>query len=94
MWALSFVQSRAFGWGLPCTMLVPFGDCLNHSNDTFIGPELVEPNLHRAMDKVYLYKHNFDKANKKHYSEDDLFDKSGSRKQINCAKLFAEDLQS
>ena len=94
MWALSFVQSRAFGWGLPCTMLVPFGDCLNHSNDTFIGPDLVEPNLHRAMDKVYLYKHNFDKANKKHYSEDDLFDKSGSRKQINCAKLFAEDLQS
>mmetsp|Transcript_1815 Transcript_1815/g.2607 ORF Transcript_1815/g.2607 Transcript_1815/m.2607 type:complete len:105 (-) Transcript_1815:1271-1585(-) len=92
MWALGFVQSRAFGWGLPCAMLVPFADCLNHSNGSFIGPELVEPNLHKSLNKVYLYKHNFDKAHKKHYSEDDLFDKTSSRMKINCRRLFKEDM--
>jgi len=43
------------------------------------------------MNKDYLYKHNFDKAVKKHYSEDDLYDKTHSRLNINCAKLFSED---
>ena len=79
MWALSFVQSRAFGWGLPCTMLVPLADCLNHNNDTFISPDLLEPNLHKLMSKGYLHKHNFDKVVKKHFKEDDLYDKSFSR---------------
>lgn len=64
MWALGFVQSRAFGWGLPCTMLVPLADCLNHSNASYVGPDLLEPNLHKAMDKTYLYRHNFDKASR------------------------------
>ena len=92
LWALGFVQSRAFGWGLPCAMLVPLADCLNHSNSTYIGPDLLEPNLHKAMDKSYLYRHNFDKANKSHYSEDDLYDQSTSRLNINCSKMFKEDL--
>eukprot|EP00357_Protocruzia_adherens_P016911 CAMPEP_0114994628 /NCGR_PEP_ID=MMETSP0216-20121206/13249_1 /TAXON_ID=223996 /ORGANISM="Protocruzia adherens, Strain Boccale" /LENGTH=722 /DNA_ID=CAMNT_0002358519 /DNA_START=25 /DNA_END=2193 /DNA_ORIENTATION=+ len=30
-WCYNFVVSRAFGWGLPCTMLIPFADALNHS---------------------------------------------------------------
>ena len=91
MWALSFVQSRAFGWGLPCTMLVPLADCLNHNNDTYIAPDLLEPALHKSMKKGYLFKHNFDKAVKKHYKEDDLYDKTYSRLRINCSKMFSED---
>ena len=91
LWALGFVQSRAFGWGLPCTMLAPMADCLNHNNATYINPDLLEPNLHKAGTKSYLYKHNFDKEMKKHYSEDDLYDKSTSRLRYNCKKLFAED---
>ena len=26
------VVTRCFGWGLPCTTLVPFADCINHHN--------------------------------------------------------------
>ena len=26
------VISRCFGWGLPCTTLIPFADCINHHN--------------------------------------------------------------
>jgi hypothetical protein len=28
----SIVTTRCFGWSLPCVMVVPFADCLNHSN--------------------------------------------------------------
>lgn len=91
LWALGFVQSRAFGWGMPCMMLVPMADCLNHCNDTYISADLVAPDLHKAMNQTYLYKHNFDKAVRKQYTEDDIYDKSSSRLQINCAKLFSED---
>ena len=24
--------SRVFGWGLPCTTVIPFADCINHHN--------------------------------------------------------------
>ena len=24
--------TRCFGWGLPCTMMIPFADCINHHN--------------------------------------------------------------
>jgi len=75
-------------------MLVPLADCLNHNNATYINPDLLEPNLHKARSKNYLYKHNFDKEVKKHYSEDDLYDKSNSRLRINCSKLFSEDEQN
>ena len=72
-------------------MLAPLADCLNHNNASFINPDLLEPNLHKSLDKVYLYKHNFDKTSKKHFAEDDLYDKSNSRLRIHCRKLFAED---
>lgn len=29
-WAIVFVTTRCFGWGLPSTMLVPLADALNH----------------------------------------------------------------
>ena len=33
------VVSRCFGWGLPCTMMVPFADFMNHSNvDVHMDP--------------------------------------------------------
>ena len=89
LWALGLVQTRAFGWGLPCLMVVPLADCLNHSNETYIGPDIVDPDLHKSMDKTYLYRHNFDKTVKTKYNEDDLYDKSASRLRINCATLFS-----
>ena len=30
--AFDSVVTRCFGWGLPCTMMVPFADCINHHN--------------------------------------------------------------
>ena len=72
-------------------MLVPLADCLNHNNDTYISPDLFEKNLHSSMSKGYLYKHNFDKAVKKHYKEEDLYDMTHSRLRINCSKLWRED---
>ena len=30
--AFNCVVTRCFGWGLPCTTLVPFADCINHHN--------------------------------------------------------------
>ncbi len=72
-------------------MLVPMADCLNHCNDTYISADLVAPELHKSMENVYLYKHNYDKGVKKHYTEDDLFDKTDSRLSINCARIFSEE---
>ena len=30
--AFNTVVTRCFGWGLPCTTMVPFSDCINHHN--------------------------------------------------------------
>ena len=62
LWALGFVQSRAFGWGLPATMLVPLADCLNHNCTSPVSPDILEKNLHKSMNKIYLYKHNFEEV--------------------------------
>ena len=32
IWAFSSVVTRCFGWGLPCTTMVPFSDTINHHN--------------------------------------------------------------
>jgi len=32
IWAFSGVVTRCFGWGLPCTMMAPFADTINHHN--------------------------------------------------------------
>jgi hypothetical protein len=31
-WAYEFVIGRSFGWALPCSMIVPLADNLNHAN--------------------------------------------------------------
>jgi len=59
MWAMGFLNSRAFGWGLPATMLVPLADCLNHSYESTVTCEMLEHNLHKQLNKIYLYKHNW-----------------------------------
>ena len=46
IWATSFLNSRAFGWGLPTTMMVPLADCLNHSTDANLSCDFFEKNLH------------------------------------------------
>jgi len=30
--AFESTVTRCFGWGLPCTTMVPFADCINHHN--------------------------------------------------------------
>ena len=30
--AFNTVVTRCFGWGIPCTTLIPFADCINHHN--------------------------------------------------------------
>ncbi len=32
--AYNVVTTRCFGWGLPATMIVPFADFLNHTDDS------------------------------------------------------------
>ena len=32
IWAFCGVVTRCFGWGLPCTMMAPFADTINHHN--------------------------------------------------------------
>ncbi len=45
----SNVVTRCFGWSLPCTMMVPIGDCLNHADidasNEMINTELQESAL-------------------------------------------------
>ena len=91
MWALGFMHTRTFGWGLPCTMMVPLADCVNHSNDAPISFNLLEKNLHKSMNKIYMYKHNFDKIDEENNDEDKIYDKSNPKIKIACNKLFAED---
>ena len=31
-WAFCSAVTRCFGWGLPCTMMIPFADTINHHN--------------------------------------------------------------
>lgn len=63
LWALSLLHSRQFGWGLPSSMLVPLADCLNHAQRSPMGINLIEKNLHKSMNKIYMYKHQFEKTN-------------------------------
>lgn len=32
MWSYELIMTRIFGYSLPCTCLVPFGDLFNHGN--------------------------------------------------------------
>ena len=82
-------------------MLVPLADCLNHNPQSSVSIELVEKNLHRQMNKIYLYKHNFEGegvgaestaiADTLAGEDDSIYDKSGHKLKIQCSKLFKED---
>ena len=105
VWAYSFISSRVFGWGFPATMLVPMGDCLNHMSGSCVTPDLFEKNLHKTMNKIYMYKHKFDKSEAADDEASDgdvapdlvdgdvdkVYDKSSSKAKVICTKLFSED---
>ena len=91
LWAMSLLHSRCFGWGLPSSMLVPLADCLNHANRAPLSINLLEKNLHKSMNKIYLYKHNFEEVDQEDDNVDKVYDKTNSKIQIMCQKLFAED---
>ena len=91
LWALSLLHSRCFGWGLPTTMLVPLADCLNHAPRSGMDINLIEKNLHKSMNKIYLYKHQFEEVDEDDDNVDKIYDKTSSRLPIKCTKLFSED---
>ena len=91
IWALGFVNSRTFGWGLPATMLVPLADCLNHNTTSNINFDIFEKNLHATMNKIYMYKHNWEKMDASSEDLDKMYDKNNSKIKVACNKLFKED---
>lgn len=75
-------------------MLVPLADMLNHTYDSNISLDLLEKNLHKSMNKIYLYKHKFEeeKASDANAEEDDaVYDKTNSKIKIKCQKMYTED---
>ena len=91
LWAMGFLNTRTFGWGLPTTMMVPLADCLNHSVDSEVIGDLFEKNLHQSMNKIYLYKHNWESKGVNEEDEDKAYDMTSSKISIACTKLFKED---
>ena len=89
---MSFIFSRCFGGGLPSTMMLPLADCSNHSSTVNITHNLLEKNLHKSMNKIYMYKHNFEEDGDED-DEDRMYDKSNCKIKIRCQKLFTEDEQ-
>lgn len=54
--------------------------------------DALEKNLHKSMNKIYLYKHNFEEEVQEGSTEEDsVYDKTNSKIKIKCNKLFAED---
>lgn len=73
-------------------MLVPLADCLNHSPaNASITIDILEKNLHKSMNKIYLYKHQFNEVSETDEDVDKIYDKSNSKLKIKCQKLFSED---
>lgn len=53
--AYANVVTRCFGWGLPCTMLIPVADALNHSS-VDSSNEMFDLKLHTEEAKSYATK--------------------------------------
>lgn len=73
-------------------MLVPLADMLNHSCESQVSLDLLEKNLHKSMNKIYLYKHKFGEKENGDGTDDDAgYDKHNSKIKIKCQKMFTED---
>ena len=72
-------------------MLVPLADCLNHYNGAPLSINFLEKNLHKSMNKIYLYKHQFEEVSEEDDNVDKVYDKTNNKLSIVCTKLFAED---
>jgi hypothetical protein len=81
-WAVTFVATRCFGWGLPATMLVPLADQINHQNRAQLTHMILQKNLHLEQNKTYLYATDFETMEQ---------DKSESKSNVNVTRLFRED---
>jgi len=71
-------------------MILPVADCLNHKYKTEFSSNLLEKNLHKSMNKIYMYRHNFDKKGDQE-DDDSMYDKTSSKLRVACKKLFSED---
>ena len=81
-WAVTFVSTRLFGWGLPASMLVPLADALNHQNNSQITYRFFHKNLHLQSNKIYLHDTDFETFD---------YDTSFSKHSINISRLFKDD---
>ena len=81
-WAVVFVTTRCFGWGLPSTMLVPFADAINHANESIINYNLFHKNLHLSSNKIYLHETDFETFE---------YDTNSSKQDINISRIFKDD---
>ena len=53
-------MSRCFGYALPCSMLVPLGDCFNHEAASQVNFRMINTALHTQRQEDYLYETDFD----------------------------------
>lgn len=51
-WANQFVTTRCFGWYMPCTMLVPMADLINHYAQETCTTEIIHLGLEQEKDKL------------------------------------------
>lgn len=65
LWSYEFLMTRIFGYSLPCTCLVPFGDLFNHGNNSathYIVNKLFEENEEMEHKRYKIKKHKIDLA--------------------------------
>ena len=58
-WASVFVQTRQFGANVPCNLLAPLADSLNHSTESNVAFCLIQTKLHSQRDERYMYETDF-----------------------------------
>ena len=59
-WASNFVNTRAFGWGVPHLTLVPLVDMVNHTDLSKLSLDLFHSKLHLADNKIYMHEYLFE----------------------------------
>lgn len=65
LWAYQLIMTRIFGYSLPCTCLVPFGDLFNHGNNSgthYIVNKLFETSPEVAHEQYKMKRKHLDLA--------------------------------
>ena len=54
IWACQFATTRCFGWHLPCTMLIPMVDLVNHDHVNDCDTEILNVRYEKELDREFL----------------------------------------